>query len=196
MLSLRSGAIRTDNQNLSVAESNTEFDLVKQANEGDKHAFKALFDQNSSRVYAFCLRLCANVDTAQELTQDTFIKAWEKLDSFRFQSKFSTWLHSIAMNEFLMHKRSQKRFFSRFVQTEDVIQYERFNETATRSHGENIDIERAIAKLPRQARTVFVMHDIQGYQHNEISELINIQIGTSKAHLHRARKLLREELIK
>lgn len=196
MLSLRSEAIRTDNLNLPVADSNTEFDLVKKANEGDKTAFRQLFDFNSSRVYAFCLRLCANTDTAQELTQDTFIKAWEKLDSFRFQSKFSTWLHSIAMNEFLMHKRSQKRFFSRFVQTEDVIQYERFNETATRSHGENIDIERAISKLPRQARTVFVMHDIQGYQHNEISELINIEIGTSKAHLHRARKLLREELIK
>lgn len=191
-----SSAIRTDNPNFQVADSNTEFDLVKQANEGDKYAFKALFDLNASRVYAFCLRLSANPDTAQELTQDTFIKAWEKMDSFRFQSKFSTWLHSIAMNEFLMLKRSQKRFFQRFVQTEDVIQYERFNESETRSHGENIDIERAISKLPRQARTVFILHDIQGYQHNEISELINIEIGTSKAHLHRARKLLREELIK
>ncbi|MCB0721517.1 MAG: sigma-70 family RNA polymerase sigma factor [Ignavibacteriae bacterium] len=191
-----SSAIRTDNPKFQVADSNTEFDLVKQANEGDKYAFKALFDLNSSRVYAFCLRLCADPDTAQELTQDTFIKAWEKLDSFRFQSKFSTWLHSIAMNEFLMLKRSQKRFFQRFIQTEDVIQYERLNEAEMRSHGETIDIERAISKLPRQARTVFILHDVEGYQHNEISELINIEIGTSKAHLHRARKLLREELVK
>ena len=95
-----------------------------------------------------------------------------------------------------MFKRSRKRFLSRFVQAEDVIQYEGYGEQRKELHGENIDLERAISKLPKQARTVFILHDVEGYQHNEISELIDIEIGTSKAHLHRARKLLREELTK
>ncbi len=190
-----SSALNIDNRNLT-ADSNTEFELVRKASEGDKTAFRELFDRNSSRVYAFCMRLSADPDTAQELTQDSFIKAWEKLDSFRYQSKFSTWLHSIAMNEFLMYKRSKKRFMQRFIQTEDVIHYEKPGQPLSASHGENIDLERAISKLPKQARTVFVLHDVEGYKHNEISELINIEIGTSKAHLHRARRLLREELIK
>lgn len=191
-----SSAVKTDNLTLQVADSNTEFDLVRKANEGDKYAFKDLFEVNSPRLYAFCLRMSADPETAQEITQDTFIKAWEKLESFRFQSKFSTWLHSIAINEFLMFKRSRKRFLSRFVQAEDVIQYEGYGEQRKELHGENIDLERAISKLPKQARTVFILHDVEGYQHNEISELIDIEIGTSKAHLHRARKLLREELTK
>jgi RNA polymerase sigma-70 factor (ECF subfamily) len=133
---------------------------------------------------------------ADELTQEVFIKAWEKLHTFHFESKFSSWLYSIASNQFLMHKRSEKRAAEHNTQYGEKLVRDNPLLRPAVSHDYSIDVETALAKLPRQARMTFILHDIEGYKHHEISEIMNIEVGTSKAHLHRARKILREELSK
>jgi RNA polymerase sigma-70 factor, ECF subfamily len=173
-----------------------EFELVRQAAAGDSHAFRELYNGNVSRVYAVCLRASQDRDTADELTQEVFVKAWEKLSTFHFESKFSSWLHSIAVNQFLMMKRSEKRFTQRVAELSEILTKENPAAKAKHTFDSRIDIEAALEKLPEQARLTFVLHDIEGYKHHEISKLINIEVGTSKAHLHRARKILRAELTK
>jgi RNA polymerase sigma-70 factor (ECF subfamily) len=188
--------IEGDVLELVVDNYNTEFNLIREAGNGDTLAFKTLFDNNVSRVYALCLRMSANVDMAEDLTQEVFIKAWEKLHTFQFQSKFSSWLHSIAVNLFLTQKRSQKRFSQKLLELGNIFHKENPPSPGNYHYETNIDLEKAIAKLPEQAKAAFILHDIEGYKHNEIAEIMNIEIGTSKAHLHRARKILREELEK
>lgn len=173
-----------------------EFELVRQAAAGNSYAFKELYNHNFSRVYAVCLRASQDVDTADELTQEVFIKAWEKLNTFQFESKFSSWLHSIAVNQFLMMKRSEKRFAERVAELSDIISRENPVTRAKHHYDSRIDIEDALDKLPEQARLTFILHDIEGYKHHEISKMMEIEVGTSKAHLHRARKMLRKELEK
>jgi RNA polymerase sigma-70 factor (ECF subfamily) len=179
-----------------VENSYNEAELVRSAQNGDGRGFKRLFDENVNRIYAFCLRMSANPQLAEEITQDVFVKAWENLHKFRGESKFSTWLHSIAINEFLTQKRIEKRFMQRYTTTDDVLKYDRHGEKPEVHFNTNIDIENAISSLPEQAKMVLILHDIEGYKHKEIAEMINIEVGTSKAHLHRARKILREELSK
>jgi RNA polymerase sigma-70 factor, ECF subfamily len=173
-----------------------EFELVRQAAAGNTFAFRELYDNNFSRVYAVCLRISRDPDTAEELTQEVFIKAWEKLSSFQFGSKFSSWLHSIAVNQFLMMKRSEKRLSERVSELTYMMDTEQLHSKSKHHHDARIDIEQALGKLPEQARIAFVLHDIEGYKHHEISDIMNIEVGTSKAHLHRARRMLREELAK
>lgn len=173
-----------------------EFELVRQAAAGNTYAFRELYNNNVSRVYAVCLRAAQDRDTADELTQEVFIKAWEKLNTFQFESKFSSWLHSIAVNQFLMMKRSEKRFSERVAELSEIVNRENPLNKAKHSYDSRIDIEDALEKLPEQARLTFILHDIEGYKHHEISAIMNIEIGTSKAHLHRARKMLRKELAK
>ena len=173
-----------------------EFELVRQAAAGNSHAFRELYNNNVKRVYAVCLRACQDRDTAEELTQEVFVKAWEKLSSFHFESKFSSWLHSIAVNQFLMMKRSEKRFQERVSDLTEIISRDNPQAKVKQGYDSRIDIEGALEKLPQQARMAFVLHDIEGYKHHEISKMMDIEVGTSKAHLHRARRMLREELAK
>jgi RNA polymerase sigma-70 factor, ECF subfamily len=181
---------------LVVDNSYNETELVRNAQQGDNSGFRRLFEMNVNRIYAFCLRMSASTQSAEEITQDVFVKAWENLHKFRGESKFSTWLHSIAVNEFLTRKRTEKRFMQRFTSTDDVLKYDRRGEKPEIHFNTNIDLENAISSLPEQAKMVLILHDIEGYRHKEIAEMINIEVGTSKAHLHRARKILREELSK
>ena len=173
-----------------------EFELIRQASGGNSFAFRELYNNNVRRVYALCLRISHDEDVADELTQEVFIKAWEKLSSFQFESKFSSWLHSIAVNQFLMMKRSEKRFSERVSELTYMLDSRESQSRSKHHHDARIDIEQALEKLPQQARIAFVLHDIEGYKHHEISDLMNIEVGTSKAHLHRARRMLREELTK
>ena len=173
-----------------------EFELIRQAAAGNSHAFRELYNNNVKRVYAVCLRACQDRDTADELTQEVFVKAWEKLSSFHFESKFSSWLHSIAVNQFLMMKRSEKRFTERVGELTEILTRENPQAKVKQGYDSRIDIEQALEKLPQQARMAFVLHDIQGYKHHEISKMMDIEVGTSKADLHRARRMLREELTK
>jgi RNA polymerase sigma-70 factor, ECF subfamily len=176
--------------NLIVKNPDEDFKLVEKAVDGSRDAFKELFMKNVSRIHSLCLRISADTYIAEELTQEVFIRAWEKLKTFQFDSKFSTWLHSIAVNQFLMYLRSAKRTSQKI----EEFNREKSPETSKHQHDSRIDLEKAITKLSDQARAVLVLHDIEGYKHNEISKMMNIQIGTSKAHLHRARKILRKEL--
>ncbi len=173
-----------------------EYELIRQAVSGNSYAFKELYLNNVDRVHALCLRISRDTDAADELTQEVFIKAWEKLSTFHFESKFSSWLHTIAVNQFLMMKRSEKRFSERVSELTYMLDNETHRTKSKHHHDARIDIEQALEKLPQQARIAFVLHDIEGYKHHEISGIMNIEVGTSKAHLHRARKMLREELTK
>ncbi len=166
--------------------------LVGRAQEGDEAAFEALYRENVGRVYAVCLRLSGDAVRAEELTQNVFVRAWERLGSYRGEGAFAAWLHRLTVNLVLEERRSEGRRTMRVMVTDDPILLTGV-EPAPAPEVE-MDLERAIAALPPGARTVFVMHDVEGYQHAEISELTGVAPGTSKAQLHRARKLLREML--
>lgn len=165
-------------------------DLVRRAQDGDASAFEALYWAHAGRVYALCLRMTADATRATTLTQDTFVRAWKRLPSFRGESAFGSWLHRVAVNVVLGEMRARQRRTARLQPTADLERYDRPAPT-----GESgMDLERAIAALPPQARAVLVLHAIEGYRHDEIADLLGIAAGTSKAHLHRARRLLRDAL--
>lgn len=166
---------------------------VREAQAGSVEAFDRLYRENVDRVYALCLRLAADRARAEELTQDVFVRAWEKLDTFRGDSAFSTWLHRLAVNVVLGSRRSEGRRGDRVVLAEDLTMFE---DGSARSSdpGLRMDLETAMASLPGGTRTVFVMHEVEGYTHEEIARLTGRAEGTCKALLHRARKLLRERL--
>lgn len=170
--------------------------LLQRARAGDMDAFEALYRENAPRVFALCLRMTADRQRAQELTQDVFVRAWEGLPSFRGDAAFTSWLHRIAVNVVLMDARADRRRVSRVALAEDL---EGEGDTADGfaqpvDIEQGIDLERAIARLPPGARRVFVLHDIEGYRHEEIARLTGTAEGTLRAQLHRARKLLMEAL--
>ena len=170
----------------------TEAQDVEEARRGDLGAFERLYRENVGRVFALCLRLTGDRTEAEERTQDTFVKAWEHLGAFRGESRFSTWLHSLAVSAVLMEARSGGRRERRLVPVEDV---ERLTaHSGPEPFGETLDLERALRTLPSGARETLVLHDVYGYKHVEIARLTGTTPGTSKAQLHRARKLLREAL--
>jgi RNA polymerase sigma-70 factor (ECF subfamily) len=166
---------------------------VRRAQAGDVDAFELLYREYSPRVYALCLRLVAgDKSDATELLQDVFIKAWRRLDTFRGDSAFLSWLHRLAVNTMLENARSDRRRTARVLPMEDTSRLS----GAARSTGVELrmDMESAISSLPKGARLAFVLHDVEGYQHQEIAEQLSVTIGTVKAQLHRARRLLRERL--
>jgi RNA polymerase sigma-70 factor (ECF subfamily) len=165
-------------------------DLVARAREGDRAAFEALYRAHVGRVYALCLRLSADRVRAEELTQDTFVLAWRRLGTFRGESAFGSWLYRIAVNAALGEHRSASRREQRVVPLSDPPQ----GRSDAGDTALAVDLERAIAALPQGARSVFVLHDIEGYGHGEIARMSGVAVGTSKAQLHRARRLLREGL--
>ncbi len=167
-------------------------ELVAAARDGSESAFRSLYEGSVDRVYALCLRLAADPALAEELTQDVFVRAWEKLDTFRGESAFSTWLHRLAVNVALTERRARGRREARVSLGSDLANLDRPARIA--APGIRMDLERAIASLPAGARAVFVLHDIEGYQHEEIAEMSGVAAGTSKAQLFRARRLLREML--
>jgi len=174
-----------------------DYDVIRQASLGDDSAFKTLYDRYLNRVYGLLLRISVSADMAEELTQEVFIKAWRNLGSFKFESKFYTWLHRIAVNEFLSQKRFEKRTKEKMINAGIEMEHEYNKGNNSGNAGEiSIDLEHAIEKLPEQQRAAFVLHDVEGYRHEEIAEMMNIAEGTSKSNLHRARKFLREELRK
>jgi len=170
----------------------SETALVDNAARGDVEAFEELYRANSGRVYVLCLRMTGDPALAEELAQEAFVRAWQKLGSFRGASAFSTWLHRVTVNVVLGHRRSNARRETRL----HVVAEDFPGDVPAREAwpAEAIDLERAVASLPDGARTVFVLHDVEGFRHREISHLAGIAVGTSKAQLHRARKMLRKAL--
>lgn len=165
---------------------------VAAAQAGDEHAFRRLYDGHVGRIYALCLRLEGDRGRAEELTQDVFVRAWDHLDSFRGESAFGTWLHRLAVNLVLSDRRSAWR------RSKHEISHAAPEELPAPAReapaGLALDLEQALAALPPGARTILVLHDIEGYRHEEIAGLTGVSAGTSKSQLFRARQLMREAL--
>jgi RNA polymerase sigma-70 factor (ECF subfamily) len=160
---------------------------------GDRQAFERLYRTHVSRVFSLCARMVVDRTRAEELTQDVFVRAWEKLHLFRGESAFGTWLHRMTVNVVLNARKSEGRSRARF---EDDDEGDGVDHLPSRPPmpGERMDLEAAIAKLPPGARRVFTLHDVEGYKHEEIAEMLGVTSGATKAQLHRARLLLREAL--
>lgn len=166
--------------------------IIEFAQNGDRAAFEHLYRKHVGRVYAICLRISADAQRAEELTQDAFVRAWEMIATFRGESDFFSWLYRLAVNVVLSDMRSKRRRTSRIMATDNLSRYDQ--KQAVGVEGAAIDLEKAIAALPKQARAVFVLHDIEGYRHEEIAEMMKLSAGTCKSQLHRARRILREAL--
>jgi RNA polymerase sigma-70 factor, ECF subfamily len=160
---------------------------------GDRRAFERIYRQHVTRVFSLCARMVNDRTRAEELTQDVFVRAWEKLHLFRGESAFPTWLHRMTVNVVLNARKTDGRNRSRF---EDDEEGDGIDILPSRPHapGDRMDLEAAIAKLPPGARRVFTLHDIEGYKHEEIADMLGVTSGATKAQLHRARLLLREAL--
>ncbi|MDQ3674322.1 MAG: sigma-70 family RNA polymerase sigma factor [Gemmatimonadota bacterium] len=168
-------------------------DAITRAQAGDVDAFQLVYNEHAARTYALCLRLVGGDTTdAAELLQDVFIRAWRRLDTFRGDSAFASWLHRLAVNTLLENARTEKRRTARVLPMDDTSRLP----GAARATGIELkmDMEKAIASLPKGARLAFVLHDVEGYQHQEIAAQLSVSVGTVKAQLHRARRLLRERL--
>jgi len=178
-----------------------EAEAIQRAREGDRTVFEYLYRSHSRRVYALCLRMVGNTAEAEDLTQETFLLLLRKIHTFRGESAFSTWLHRLAVNLVLMRLRKKSLPMVSIEATPDPD-----DETASATMDigapdllldgslDRINLERCIERLPVGYRTIFVLHDIQGYEHNEISEILGRSVGDSKSQLHKARTRLREHL--
>ncbi|HEX9106069.1 MAG TPA: RNA polymerase sigma factor [Longimicrobiales bacterium] len=180
-------------QRLVVPDSAAADLTVRRAQAGDETAFGRLYDEHAGPIYALCLRMSGDAVEAATLTQDVFVRAWTGLAGFRGESAFGTWLHRLAVNVVLTARRGAGRRELRVEGHEDPDTLPGAA-TPPPQVESAIDLERAIASLPEGARTVLVLYDVEGYTHDEIAALCGIAPGTSKAQLHRARRLLRERL--
>lgn len=167
-------------------------DVVRLAQGGDVAAFERVYREHEGRVYALCLRLVSDRSRAEELTQDVFVKIWENIGTFRGESAFSSWLHRVAVNVVLADVRADRRYRQRVTAVDDLESVDPGHTPA--QPGESLDLEEAVGRLPNQARIIFVLHDVEGYRHEEIASRLGLAVGTTKAQLHRARRLLREVL--
>lgn len=164
---------------------------VQRAAAGDHAAFERLYRDHVGRVYALCVRM-VDEQSAEDLTQEVFIRAWSKLEQFKGQSQFGTWLHRLAVNHVLSRRETQRKRESRHVGGDGILG--RVMAPTRRSSGHALDIENAIKRLPARAREVFVLYDVEGYSHDEVAQTLGVSVGTSKSQLHRARMLMREQL--
>jgi RNA polymerase sigma-70 factor (ECF subfamily) len=163
---------------------------IKRAQKADPRAFEKLYRMHIDKVYGLCLRMTGSVAEAEDCAQEAFIQAWNKLSKFRGDSAFATWLHRIAVNSVLGRMRKSKREQDRIQVAAEISASQ-----ASIGDGGNLrDLSDAVGRLPEGARHVFVLSGIYGYSHEEASNMLGIAVGTSKAQLHRARKLLSKEL--
>ena len=172
------------------AQAEDEASLIRRAQRSDAAAFEALYRDNVDRVYGLCLRMTGNVSEAEDCTQEAFIQAWKQLAKFRGDSAFGTWLHRIAVNAVLGRMRKSRREHDRIRAVAEL------NDAPVASaDGGNLgDLSDAVNRLPEGARHVFVLYAVYGYSHEEAGNMLGIATGTSKAQLHRARRLLVQQL--
>jgi RNA polymerase sigma-70 factor (ECF subfamily) len=158
---------------------------------GDHDAFERLYRDHVARVYSLAVRM-AGADQAEDLVQEVFLRAWTKLDTFRGESHFGTWLYRLAVNHILRRRSTWSRREAKRVPWVGVLGG--LVAPRRRAPAEAIDLERALERLPARARQVFVLYDVEGWTHEEVAAELGITVGTSKSQLHRARMLMREEL--
>jgi len=172
-------------------QANAETADARLAAAGDHGAFERLYRAHVGRIHALARRMVGD-DVAEDLTQEVFIRAWEKLGTFRGDARFGTWLHRLAVNHLLSRRETVRRQEARTASGDGLL--DRVMAPRRRSSGAALDLEEAMKRLPSGAREVFVLYDVEGYAHDEIAGLMGITVGTSKSQLHRARMLLREYL--
>jgi RNA polymerase sigma-70 factor (ECF subfamily) len=170
----------------------TDSELVERARRGDERAFRTLYDKNVDRIYRLVYRMAGEEDMAMDFTQEAFLRAYQRLDQFRGDAAFSTWLHSIAVSVALNGLRKVDRHRKRERSLEGAVPVA--PRAARSDPGVRERIECAVDDLPEIYRTVFLMHDLEGFSHGEIAESLGVAEGTSKARLSRARAKLREAL--
>jgi RNA polymerase sigma-70 factor (ECF subfamily) len=184
----------------STSSPRSNRDLVARAQTGDENAFEALFLQHRQRVYSLCLRMIGNPADAEELTQEAFLQVFRKIDTFRGEAAFSTWLHRLTVNVVLMRLRKKK---VPQISLEETVGGDEFDEQkkefgaadlTLKGSIDRLNLQRAIAQLPPGYRQAFVLHDVQGYEHHEIAEMLGSSIGNSKSQLHKGRARLRKLL--
>lgn len=166
-----------------------ETQWIAQAQQGNQQAFHSLYECYHRRIYALCWRMLADKDSAEDVCQEIFVQLWQKIHNFRGESKFSTWLHSVATNIVLGHIRKNKTWIQRIFSIEEQT----VEDTGTEM-SECSALEKNIQQLPERARLVFVLFAIEGYRHEEIANMLGMAIGSSKAQYHRAKSLLRASL--
>jgi RNA polymerase sigma-70 factor, ECF subfamily len=180
-------ALRSPVDSVPAAEPPSD---VARAAAGDARAFEAVYRTHLPRVHSLVRRMTAGRD-ADELTQDVFVRLWQKIGSFRGDSSFSTWLHRLAVNVVIERFRTDQARRARLRDGEDIFE---MLPAPPQTRDIGMDFEAALEKLPDGAREIFVLHDVEGYKHHEIATLLEISAGTSKAQLHRARMMLRKHL--
>jgi RNA polymerase sigma-70 factor, ECF subfamily len=184
----------------AVAPTPAQADLLARAQAGDHQAFAQIYSANKRRIYSLCLRMVGNIQAAEDLTQEAFLQLHRKIGTFRGDSAFSTWLHRLAINVVLMHLRKRALPVISLDEAMDPTDEER----TSRSFGEpdlhltgaidRLALQRAIENLPDGYRLIFVLHDIEGFEHNQIADMLECSIGNSKSQLHKARLKLRDAL--
>ena len=178
----------------------SEADALSRAQAGDHHAFALLYSLHKRRIYSLCLRMVGNIAEAEDLTQEAFLQLHRKISTFRGDSAFSTWLHRLAVNVVLMQLRKKGLSLISLDEAMEPVP----DEGPGRSFGspdlvlsgaiDRLALERAVADLPAGYRLIFILHDVEGYEHNEIAALLECSIGNSKSQLHKARLRLRDAL--
>ena len=190
---------RTDGH-VTAAENETnttsDYGLAQKAATGDMGAFELLYQRHSRRVFSLCLRMTGNVSEAEDLAQEVFIQLFRKVGSFRGDSAFTTWLHRLTVNQVLMHFRKRSVKLEQTTDEGDTpVQVVRGTENPnTMPVVDRIAIDKAITQLPPGYRTVFILHDIEGHEHEAIARMLGCSVGTSKSQLHKARMKLRDLL--
>ncbi|HYM00945.1 MAG TPA: RNA polymerase sigma factor [Blastocatellia bacterium] len=174
----------------------TDIELARAAATGDSEAFEQLYRNHYRRVYSLCLRMLGDPTLAEDLTQEVFLQVYRKIGSFRGDSAFTTWLHSLTVNQVLMHFRKRG---VKLEQTADEAEFANIVDTPLQSTRrisivDRVALDKAVAQLPPGYRTVFVLHDVEGYEHEEIADMLKVTVGTSKSQLHKARMRLRQLL--
>lgn len=177
-----------------------EAEAIVRAQQGDGQCFESLYGLHKRRVYSLCLRMTGNTAEAEDLTQEAFLQLYRKIATFRGESAFSTWLHRLAVNVVLMHLRKkglpEVSLQETLEPTEEDGPKKDFGALDPKLAGsiDRVNLERAVESLPPGYRIIFVLHDIEGYEHNEIAEMMGCSIGNSKSQLHKARMKLRDLL--
>lgn len=182
-------------ENHQIIDATTRFstddekEVIQRAQQGNKQAFHQLYLDYHKKIYALCWRMLANKDSAEDVAQEVFVQLWKNISNFRGDSKFSTWLHSLATNVILGHLRKHKNWLSRVFSIED-----QGCDEASEEMQDLGGLDKHIMRLPERARLVFVLFAVEGYRHEEIAKMLNMAVGSSKSQYHRARQLLQDWL--
>ena len=179
-------------------QQDTDYGLAQKAAQGDMVAFEELYQRHNRRVYSLCLRMTSNVSEAEDLAQEVFIQLFRKIGSFRGESAFTTWLHRLTVNQVLMHFRKRNVKFEKTTEEgETPVQIVPGTESPFKMPiVDRIAIDTAIAQLPEGYKNVFVLHDVEGFEHEEVAKILGCSVGTSKSQLHKARLKMRKLLKK